>query len=211
MKASILALLVIPLAGCAVRDTNSAPIEQPMVFAAAVQSFLDDKGGYCLGKPDWPRLVTEEERRKHKADALQMPVLERLGVVSGTPLPGDETKTLYSLTDAGSKFYVRYAVPGASLAGAPTQIPGRPGDLCVAQLKVVRVTKWTPVQVADGVATTMVSYTYEIAAAAPWTDDPEFRKVFPLVAQILSSGNQLEMMLPLQWTGHRWISTVPPR
>jgi|HubBroStandDraft_1064217.scaffolds.fasta_scaffold01679_4 hypothetical protein len=206
MKMTILGLLLMSLAGCAARDTAPSPSQKPKAFAAGVQKFLDDKGGYCLGKPDWPRLVTDVDRRKHKPDALQMPVLEHLGVVSGAPVPSDSTNIQYSLTAAGRKFYVDY--PATSLAAAG-QAPPRPGDLCVAQLRVLKVTKWTPIQTGDGISTTMVSYTYEISGAAPWTDDPDFRKVFPVVAEILSSGNKLEMMLPLQWTGRAWVAAVP--
>lgn len=206
MKMATLGLLSIILAACAAHDAAPTPIQKPKVFAAAVQKFLDDKGGYCLGKPDWPRLVTDVDRRKHKPDALQMPVLEHLGVVSAALVPKNPENTLYSLTAAGRKFYVDY--PAASLAAAG-QAPPRPGDLCVAQLRVLTVTKWTPLQGADGVATTMVSYTYEIARAAPWTDEPDFRKVFPVVAEILSSGNKLEMMLPLRWAGRAWVAAVP--
>jgi len=194
------------LAACVNHETAPRPIEKPRALAAAVQKFLDDKGGYCLGKPNWPRRVTDADRRKRKSDALQMPVLEHLGVVSGAPVSADPTNIEYSLTAAGRKFYVDYPPTSVATAGQP---PSRPGDLCVAQLRVLEVTKWTPVQVADGVYTTMVSYTYAITKAAPWTADPDFRKVFPLVAEILSSGNQLEMMLPLQWTGRAWVAAVP--
>jgi hypothetical protein len=203
---AILGLLLMSLAACAAHDTAPGPTQKPKVFAAAVQKFLDDKGGYCLGKPDWPRLVTDVDRRKHKSDALQMPVLEHLGVVSSELVPKDSTNTEYSLTLAGRKFYVDYPAISSAAAGQP---PPRPGDLCVAQLRVLEVAQWTPVQMADGTATTMVSYTYEIAKAAPWTDDPGFRKVFPVVAEILSGGNKLEMMLPLQWTGRAWLAAVP--
>ena len=193
------------LAGCTAQHAAPAPLPHPKAFAAAVQKFLDDKGGYCLGKPDWPRLVTDMDRRRHRPDALQMPVLERLGVVSGVPAPRDPTSTLYSLTEAGRKFYVDY--PPNS--GTSPNAPAHPGDLCVAQLRVIKVTTWTPVHIAEGTATTMVSYTYEIAKAAPWTDDPDFRRVFPVVAEVLSSGNKLEMMLPLRWTGRDWVAAVP--
>jgi len=206
MKFAIPGLLLIGLAACA-HNVARGPIQKPQAFAAAVQTFLDDKGGYCLGKPDWPRLVTDMDRRKHKPDALQMPVLEHLGVVSGALVPADPTNTLYSLTASGRKFYVDY--PAASLA-ASGRAPLRPGDLCIAQLRVLKVTTWTPVQVVDGGATTTVSYTYEIAKAAPWTDEPDFRRVFPVVAEVLSSGNKLEMMLPLIWTGGAWVAAVRP-
>jgi hypothetical protein len=198
------------LAGCIARDHARSPIPQPKAFAAAVQKFLDDKGGYCVGKPDWPRVVTDQGRRRHNPDALQMPVLEHLGVVSAAPIATDSKSTLYSLTDEGRKFYVVYPADAAP-ASAPAEAPRRPGDLCVAKLRVVKVTKWSPIQVADGAATTLVSYTYEIAHAAPWTEDPEFRRVFPVVAEVLSGGDRLEMMLPLQWNGHAWTSAVPAR
>jgi hypothetical protein len=207
MKRLATMIFSMSLAACAARGTISAqPVPvKPRALAAAVQKFLADKGGYCLGKPDWPRLVTDVDRRKHRPDALQMPVLEHLGVVSGVLVPREPTSTLYSLTATGRQFYVDYA-PTAS-----TPVPTRPGDLCVAQLWVLKVTRWTPIQVADGVTTTMVSYTYEVARAAPWTDDPEFRRVFPVVAEILSGGNKLEMMLPLQWNGRIWSAAVPAR
>lgn len=206
MNITVPLLALAMLAGCVAQHSAPAPIQRPEAFAVAVQKFLNDKGGYCLGKPDWPRLVTDLDRRKHKPDALQMPVLEHLGVVSGALEAADPANTLYSLTAAGRKFYVDYA---PNSGAAPDQAFAHPGDLCVAQLRVVKVTTWTPVQLADGIATTTVSYTYEIADAAPWTDTAEFRRVFPLVAEILSSGDKLEMMLPLQWTGRAWVAAVP--
>ena len=206
MRMPILGLLGVSLAACVAQDTKFEPVEKPKAMAAAVQKFLDDKGGYCLGKPDWPRLVADVDRRKHKPDALQMPVLERLGVVSGAPVSGDSPSIEYSLTAAGRKFYVDY--PAAAAAGEG-QAPPRPGDLCVAQLRVVKVTTWTPVEASGGTPTTTVSYTYAVAKTAPWTADAEFRRVFPLVAEILSSANQLEMMLPLKWTGRAWVAAVP--
>jgi hypothetical protein len=206
MKSAILGTVLMSLAACVRHDIAPGPAPQPQAFARAVQKFLDDKGGYCLGKPDWPRLVTDADRHRHRPDALQMPVLERLGVVSGAPVSSDSTNTLYSLTDAGRRFDVVY--PAASVP-ATMPAPPRRGDLCVARLRVLEVTKWTPVQMADGNATTMVSYTYEIDKAAPWAENPDFRRVFPVVAEILSSGNQLEMMLPLKWNGHAWAAAVP--
>jgi len=209
MRISAWLFLLAPLAGCTAQHTTPAPIPKPQALAAAVQKFLDDKGGYCVGKPDWPRLVTDLDRRKHRPDALQMPVLEHLGVVSAAPVPGDPTSTQYSLTDAGRKFYVDYR-PRIAPAAVSDQIQ-RPGDLCVARLRVLDVTKWTPVRADSGSAATMVSYTYEIALAAPWTNDPDFRRVFPVVAGILAGGDKLEMMLPLRWSGRSWVAAVSAR
>ncbi len=46
-----------------------------------MQAFLADHGDLCLAMYTWPREVTAEDRESNSNEAVQMPVLERLGVV----------------------------------------------------------------------------------------------------------------------------------
>jgi len=59
----------------------------------AVTHYLSDHGDLCVGKFTWPRVVTSEDRLAGTNDAVQLPVLERLGLVESTEIPGPVVTT----------------------------------------------------------------------------------------------------------------------
>src|SRR3984885_2845628 len=94
----------------------------------AVTHYLSDHGDLCVGKFTWPRVVTQQDQLTHTNDAVQLPVLERLGLVESTeisaPVAADvatnaaaqgsqsgstaataETARQYSLTAKGRQYY----------------------------------------------------------------------------------------------------------
>lgn len=172
----------------------------------AVRKYLEEKGNFCLGKFEWPIAVSDEDRKTGTNNALQMPVLEKLGLVVASDSPGDPSIKNYSLTDEGRKYYLTKQTITVNSAGQKIR---HPGDLCPAKLELDKVVAWDPPSVEDGETRTTVKYTYRIAKAADWTQDPEVRKVFPMIARILDNAGSQQLMQLFVWSGHAWVALTP--
>ena len=139
--------------------------------AHAVKEYLGEHGDLCVAKFNWPRLVTAEDRQLGTDDAIQLPVMERLGLVRSVEVsvphnddaqaqPADsagetpsqaaapaETARSYSLTAKGQQFYVEKR---HSTLGIHGQTAEHSGDLCLAHLTLDKVVKWTPPDQSTG-------------------------------------------------------------
>jgi hypothetical protein len=196
------------------------------VMSRAVKKYLSEHGDLCVGKSNWPRLVTEQERQAGTNDAVQMPVLERLGLVESVEVPvqvanaGAEAAAgsapaaasdavgparRYSLTAKGRQFYVQKKV---TVLGAHDRPVEREADFCVARLSLDKVVKWSSPEEAHGHVETMVSYTYKIKPA-DWMVDPEARKVFPVVDRIIRGEGKALMTATLQAQNGKWEPVLP--
>src|SRR5262249_29462082 len=140
----------------------------------------------CLALYTWPREVTAEDRESHSNEALQMPVLERLGVVQSEEV-GPTTR--YSLTPKGQEYFLRKKRTTLDIHSQPEQ---HDADFCVAQLTLDKVVKWSPPAPVHNHLETVVQYTYHIKAA-PFLSDPEAQKVFPMVDRIVRGAGTLMM------------------
>jgi hypothetical protein len=172
----------------------------------AVRKYLEEKGNFCLGKFEWPIAVSDEDRKTGTNNALQMPVLEKLGLVVASDSPGDPGIRNYSLTEEGQKYYLTRQTITVNSAGQRIR---HPGDLCPAKLELDKVVAWDPPNVVDGKTQTTVKYTYRIAKAADWTQDPEVRKVFPMIARIIDNAGSQQLMQLFAWSGHGWVALTP--
>ena len=172
----------------------------------AVRKYLEEKGNFCLGKFEWPIAVSDEDRKAGTNNALQMPVLEKLGLVTVSDSPGDPSIRNYSLTKEGQKYYLTKQTITVNSAGQKIR---HPGDLCPAQLQLDKVVAWDPPSVVEGKTQTTVKFTYRIAKAAQWTQDPEVRKVFPMIAKIIDSAGSQQLMQLFVWSGHAWVALTP--
>jgi hypothetical protein len=172
----------------------------------AVRKYLEEKGNFCLGKFEWPIAVSDEDRKAGTNNALQMPVLEKLGLVAVSDSPGDPTIKNYSLTEEGQKYYLTKQTITVNSAGQRIR---HPGDLCPAKLQLDKVVAWDPPSVVEGKTQTTVKFTYRIAKAAEWTQDPDVRKVFPMIAKILDSAGSQQLMQLFVWSGHAWVARTP--
>src|ERR1700679_3138300 len=71
----------------------SGPLQADMAqpsereLTRAVTHYLSDHGDLCVGKFTWPRVVTHQDQLARTNDAVQLPVLERLGLVESTEIP----------------------------------------------------------------------------------------------------------------------------
>lgn len=183
----------------------SAPTLSQKAFTPAVEKYLREKGEFCLGKFNWPISVTDGDRRIGTNDALQMPVLERLGLVAAFAGEGPGIKQ-YALTDEGKKYYV---IKKTVTLGPVDKAIEHPGDFCAAKLTLDKVVRWQPVSVVNGKPQTTVMYTYKIAAAADWTHDPDIQRVFPMIHRILDGAGSLQLMQGFVWSNKAWVATIP--
>lgn len=186
---------------------TSAPARPQLTMA--VQSFLDNHGDLCVGKFAWPRDVTEADRQAGTNDAIQLPVLERLGLVRSEVLPAKTAKngpiTRYSLTAKGLQFYVHKK---ESVLSSHNRLLQRDADFCVAKLSVDKVVKWSQPQQVHGQLETMVLYTYHIKSA-DWMADPQARKVFPVVDRIIRGQGNMLMSVTVQDRDGDWVPVLP--
>jgi len=185
-----------------------------------VQQYLGEHGDLCVGKFKWPRLVTAEDRQGHSNDAVQLPVLERLGLVESVEIPAAPAPAVagsqpqaapagptrsYSLTAKGREYYLEKKRTTLGVHGQPVE---NTADFCVAHLTLDKVTKWTAPDQVHGQTETLVKYTYKIKAA-DWMTDSEARKVFPVVDRIIRGAGILEMTAILHQQDGKWVPVLP--
>src|SRR5471032_2446465 len=125
--------LVAALAGCGHPTEPSATD-----IGAALTAYLAQRGDLCLAKSQWPIDVTEREIRTGARNAVQMPVLEKLGLVTMGVAEADAMDDdgvahhmkvrRYALTDAGRKSWIVRTVHGANGKTLAQ------GDFCAARL-----------------------------------------------------------------------------
>ncbi|WP_454735557.1 hypothetical protein [Cupriavidus necator] len=199
------------LAGChKAKPAEHAVKADHATFTAALNSYLSHKGNLCLAKYDWPVNVEYKEGPVTERDAVQMPVLEKLGVVTAKDAMveyknGDGTAQKrvrqYSLSAEGSKFYLRQPVQ------IPTPDGGKvthPGDLCVAKLTLDKVIGWEPPHTFDGKTQTAVMFTYKLDAA-PWMRTPEVLRAFPMAARVIEGAGTMQLREGFRLTPDGWV------
>jgi hypothetical protein len=190
---AVLALLML---GACTREAEP----DAKVFGAAMNTYLAQRGDLCVAKPSWPIDLTQHEIDTGARNALQLPVLERLGLAASTVAEVDvsDEGTLhhmkvrrYQLTDAGRKHYV---------------LRGAKGDFCAARLSLDRIVGWQLRTDADGKRQhALVTYTYR-ADAAPWTQDAQAQKVFPMVAHVVNGAGSAQLQQSFTLTGKGWVA-----
>jgi hypothetical protein len=197
MKIYLLALTLTGLAACGGRTEANRDS-----FTAAVNGYLDKRGDLCLGKYDWPIEVSAQEIQAGGRNAVQLPVLEKLGVVRSTavsaddhPQPGAAPLMVrrYELTDTGKKYYLKREGGGTH---------ARPADFCAAKLSLDKIVGWE-VHKNGAQSEAVVTYTYRVDAA-PWAQDADAQRVFPAVARVLSGAGKAQLREAFTLTGYGW-------
>lgn len=183
------------LAGCGPdkRALNQANLTR------AMNDYLDKRGDLCLAKNSWPVVVTEAESKAGSRNALQMPVLERLGLVEGLDAmaaqagaDGASTQVharRYQLTAEGRKYYL--ARP-ARKTPAGNRFLEADHDFCAVRLSLDRVAGWEPSGTPGANKEAVVSYTYKVQPA-PWTSDQALRAVFPMVDAVIRGAGSMQL------------------
>lgn len=192
------ALTVAGLAAC-----TQAPETTADSFHAPMQDYLAKRGDLCLAKTAWPIDVTQHEIDVGARNARQMPVLERLGLASSSvaDIDVDDEGTphhlkvrRFELTEAGRKYYIAHDGAG-----------GARQDFCAARLSLDRVVGFDLRSTANGRQQAVVSYTYRVDPA-PWTEDAEIRKVFPMVATVVQGAGSAQLQETFAQTDKGWVA-----
>jgi hypothetical protein len=170
-------------------------------FGPAVSAYLAEKGTLCVGKTSWPIDVTKRASDIGSRDALQLPVLERLGLVTSTTetvaVPGEEGAPAvpqevrrYRLTDAGMRYFIEAS-------------PGGGRDFCAAKLTLDRVVSFELAGDAGTQAT--VKYTYH-ADPFPWVYGDQVERVFPAVARVIRGAGTDQLEETFTRTPKGWVA-----
>jgi hypothetical protein len=188
-------------------------------FTAAMNTYLAQRGDLCVGKANWPIDVTEREIRAGARNAVQLPVLEKLGLAGMSVAEIDKKDEdgqshhmkvrRYELTEAGTKYYL---ARGTAQSAADKPVPH---DLCGAKLSLEKVVRWTapalPQASVAGAAPLaadkqmVVTYTYK-AEPAEWMKDPDAQKVFPVVANVVRGAGTAELTETFRQTEAGWVA-----
>jgi len=209
---AVAALLVVTLSACASKTEPSQAN-----FARGLNAYLEKRGDLCLGKFDWPIDVTQHESEVGSRNALQMPVLEKLGLASSSeatievksddevPVTSTVKARRYQLTDAGRKYYVTREFVSQIGGNAVHQ-----GDFCAARLSLDKVVGWELSKSPDDHQLAAVSYTYKIDPA-PWMQNADAQKAFPVVAHMIQSAGTAQLRETFKLTDKGWIAQDLPR
>lgn len=204
----LLTILAAGAASACSNDGSKAPT--PQNFARALDVALATRGDVCLAMFDWPMDLTEAEAGAASRHAVQLPVLEKLGVVRSTivlvpksQVNPDGAIRRYELTEKGLRFYK----PHAYVTHNGEQ---HPNDFCVAHVTREKV---VDIQLDKHDARhpqAVVSYTYKIDPA-PWMADADAQRVFPMVALIIKgAGGGLKLRQGFVLGDKGWVAQLGP-
>ncbi len=191
------------------------------VAASAVQHYLADHGDFCLNEMDWPVDISDLDERARSRAALQMPVLEGLGLVASgaatamrvegrdaddesRPEPRPVAVRRYVLTPVGEAAMRERQIVVSAADGERVV---RRRDLCVAHLVLDQVVEWRMLPSTPGqdVPEFVATYTYVTTALAPWTAAPEFRQVFPMAALVLDGSHAMQLKQRFRQVDGAWV------
>ncbi|QRX82389.1 hypothetical protein [Glaciimonas sp. PAMC28666] len=210
IAAACLLFVVLSVAGCSTK--SDANLDN---FTVGMNDYLAKKGDLCLAKYSWPIDVTPQENAAGGRNALQMPVLEKVGLLRSTMTEvaqkdaetGARTGVMltvkrYELNAAGKKYYVTKEMRSPTSDGS---ILVHQGDFCAAKLTLDKVVGWELSKSDKGAQEALVTYTYKIDAA-PWTRDAEVQKVFPMVARIVTGAGTMQLQESFHKTDKGWVA-----
>jgi len=192
---ALAAVALAVLAGCGFGQPEASLHD----LTAAMNTYLARKGDLCLGKARWPIDVPQREAGTRSRNAVQMPVLEHIGLVSASTAkvrettegeePAEIAVTRYALTDEGKKYF---------------QAHESGGDFCAAHLALDKIIGWEVPKDARDASAVVVTYTYKIDAA-PWTGDPDVQRAFPMVDRVVRGAGTMQLKQNFRRTPTGWV------
>ena len=180
-------------------------------LSTAMPTYLAKRGDLCLAKNIWPIDVTQKEIDAGGRNAIQMPVLEKAGLVKGTIATVTATENgksadikvrRYELNDEGKKYYLNKEMRSLKSDG---DIKIQQGDLCAAKLSLDKVVGWEASKTTGDEKMVVVNYTYQIQAA-PWTKDIDVQHVFPMVDRIVKGAGTTQLQESFKLTPQGWVA-----
>lgn len=181
-------------------------------FTAALNTYLAQRGHFCLAKYDWPIVVTETQFQAGGRNALQLPILEKLGLVRHEDVTanvkGDDGRMQkleghrFALTAQGRKYYLH--IPVVVQSNAVNRVV-HPADLCAATLTLNRLVGWEPLRTYEGRTRTSVTYTYRIEPV-PWARTREAQLAFPMLKRVIDGAGTLQLREGFTLTPKGWVA-----
>jgi hypothetical protein len=180
-------------------------------FTVTINDFLAQRGHLCLAKYDWPIYVTADDIAAGTRDAIQLPVLEKLGLVTGKDLVVERTDEngkkitasarQFQLTTEGQKYYLHIPEVVATAVKSVTH----PADFCAATLSLDKVVGWERPTQLDGKTATSVVYTYKIDPA-PWAKNADAQRVFPMIKRVIEGAGTMQLREGVHLTSKGWVA-----
>lgn len=180
-------------------------------FTATIKDYLSKRGNLCLAKYDWPIYVTTDDVAANSRDAVQMPVLEKLGMVTGKDMVVERTDEngkkitanarQYQLTTEGQKYYLHIPQVVATAKSRVTHA----ADFCAGTLSLDKVVGWERPATVDGRMATSVTYTYKIEPAE-WAKNPDAQRVFPMVKRVIEGAGTMQLREGVYLTPDGWVA-----
>lgn len=209
-RAHFFAIFLLAALLCACH-TNKDDVSQEN-FTRVIKNYLSERGHLCLGKYDWPIRVSDQDAETtHSRDAIQLPVMEKLGLVKSTAMMLERTDNngvkitapgrQYELTAEGKKYYLHSPIVIAKGGETITH----EADFCVATLTLDKVISWEKPQTQGGETRSSVLYTYKIEPA-PFTKDADFQRVFPMVTQAINGAGTSPLREGVRLTKDGWMA-----
>lgn len=204
----LMMLLVFPLLPACGKVDPKAPTREN--FKAALDTRLAEHGDVCLAMFDWPIDLTPAEAGANSRHAVQLPVFEKLGLVTSSVVEVPKTDEnrqgvvkRYALTDEGRKYYKPHAYTGRDGAG-------HPNDFCVAHIRPDKVMSWQLDQHDAQHPSAVVSYTYQVEPA-PWMKDADAQRVLPMITIVINgAGGRRQMRQGFTLGDKGWVATDGP-
>ena len=182
------------------------------VFTGALNDYLAQRGHFCLGMYSWPIVVADDEFTAGTRFAVQLPELEKLGLLSHedvhADIQGADGKVVthngqrFNLTSEGQQYYLH--VPIVVQSTAVNRVV-HPADLCAATLTLDTIAGWEPPRTYNGATRTSVLYTYHIDPA-PWARSAEVRRVFPMLDRVIVGEGKLQLREGFTLTPKGWVA-----
>ena len=198
-----------PAIPAASAGTQQPPGADHAQLQAALVRYLETQGNICVGKFDWPIDVTDGDLKVRSRDSIQMPVLEKLGLVRSSPAttqrptedgPKSLPATRYELTEAGRKFYLEK--DQSTRAGGNSVEHHR--DLCGARISLDKVVSWGKAEDPAGRGVVTLTYTYH-AVASEWMTDPDAQRVFPMLDRVIKGDGSMQLEERLRLADGTWV------
>ncbi len=213
MMKKMMKLLALALLAATCAAHADVPSANRANLSAALKEFLAQRGEICLAKYDWPIDVSARDRAKRTRDSLQLPVLEREGLVRSREgyvvykTEGQEAEQVptrrYELTEQGRRFYRSREIVLHPRGGAEVV---HHGDLCAGRLELDMIVKITEPQAAPGqTPTASAEYLYRFTPE-PWVKSAPVRAVFPMVDTLLQGQGRMPMTQHFHFDGQRWVA-----
>jgi len=214
MKINVLLIIsILSISAGSFAQSSSEPTNK--LLSAALTKHLVQQDDFCIGKFNWPIDISANDIEAGSKDAIQLPVLEKLGLVSsssGSVMRKEDGENevvvsvkRYSLTDEGKKYYLVKNMPSLAANGKTVV---HQGDICVAKLSLDKVVRWDQPKIVNNQQETIATYTYKVNAV-DWVKKPEVQAVFPMVARVVNGAGTLQLQQRMRLINKNWVAVNP--